>query len=115
MKIIHAAGLSLAALMFAFGTGTASAQTVCYAFQDLSTGFWVAETHPLHLRAVAVSGLIDDLYRGITYPGGISNPGFPLVWTALARPRQSSSGTRAATRRVIQCARPTSPRAARRR
>ena len=42
MKTIHAAGLSLAALMFACGTGTASAQTVCYAFQDLSTGFWVA-------------------------------------------------------------------------
>jgi ABC-type sugar transport system substrate-binding protein len=43
MKTIHAAGLSLAALMFACGVGTASAQTtVCYAFQDLSTGFWVA-------------------------------------------------------------------------
>jgi inositol transport system substrate-binding protein len=43
MKTIHAAGLSLAALLFACGAGTASAQTtVCYAFQDLSTGFWVA-------------------------------------------------------------------------
>jgi len=56
------------------------------------TGFWVAETQPLHLRAVAVSGLIDDLYRGITYPGGISNPGFPLLWTALARPAAEEFG-----------------------
>jgi ABC-type sugar transport system substrate-binding protein len=43
MRLIHAAGLSLGALMLATGAGTASAQTtVCYAFQDLSTGFWVA-------------------------------------------------------------------------
>jgi inositol transport system substrate-binding protein len=40
--MMHAAGLSLGALMLACGAGTASAQTVCYAFQDLSTGFWVA-------------------------------------------------------------------------
>ena len=45
MKTFNAAGLSLAALMLACGAGAASAQdgtTVCYAFQDLSTGFWVA-------------------------------------------------------------------------
>ena len=45
------------------------------------TGFMVAATQPPHLTAVTVSGLIDDLYRGITYPGGVSNYGFPLIWT----------------------------------
>lgn len=50
------------------------------------TGFMVAATRPRHLRAVTVSGLIDDLYRGITYPGGIANYGFPLAWTGAIRP-----------------------------
>lgn len=49
------------------------------------TGFMVAATRPQHLRAVSVSGLIDDLYRGITYPGGVSNYGFPLAWTGGIR------------------------------
>jgi putative CocE/NonD family hydrolase len=49
------------------------------------TGFMVAATQPQHLRAVSVSGLIDDLYRGITYPGGVSNYGFPLLWTGGIR------------------------------
>ncbi|MDQ3645765.1 MAG: CocE/NonD family hydrolase [Actinomycetota bacterium] len=50
------------------------------------TGFMVAATRPPHLRAVSVSGLIDDLYRGIAYPGGVSNYGFPLLWTGAVRP-----------------------------
>lgn len=50
------------------------------------TGFRVAATQPPHLTAVSVSGLIDDLYRGITYPGGVSNFGFPLLWTVGIRP-----------------------------
>ncbi|MDQ3915475.1 MAG: CocE/NonD family hydrolase [Actinomycetota bacterium] len=50
------------------------------------TGFMVAATRPPHLRAVSVSGLIDDLYRGIVYPGGVSNYGFPLLWTGGVRP-----------------------------
>lgn len=45
------------------------------------TGFLVAATAPPHVRAVTVSGLIDDFYRGITYPGGISNRGFPVNWS----------------------------------
>jgi uncharacterized protein len=49
------------------------------------TGFMVAATRPPHLRAVSVSGLIDDLYRGIVYPGGVSNYGFPLAWTGVIR------------------------------
>ncbi|HEX2051827.1 MAG TPA: CocE/NonD family hydrolase [Actinomycetota bacterium] len=50
------------------------------------TGFMVAATQPPHLRAVTVSGLIDDLYRGIVYPGGVANYGFPLLWTGAIRP-----------------------------
>ena len=50
------------------------------------TGFLVAAEHPTHLRAVAVSGLIDDFYRGILYPGGIMNFGFPVLWGVLSRP-----------------------------
>lgn len=50
------------------------------------TGFMVAATRPPGLEAVSVSGLIDDLYRGITYPGGVVNYGFPLLWTGVIRP-----------------------------
>jgi len=52
------------------------------------TGFLVAAEVPTteHLKAVAVSGLIDDFYRGILYMGGISNPGFPVLWGAGVRP-----------------------------
>ena len=49
------------------------------------TGFMVAATQPRHLRVSTVSGLIDDLYRGITYPGGVSNYGFPLLWAGGIR------------------------------
>ncbi|HWL64782.1 MAG TPA: CocE/NonD family hydrolase, partial [Actinomycetota bacterium] len=49
------------------------------------TGFMVASTRPPELDAVSVSGLIDDLYRGIVYPGGVSNYGFPLLWTGGVR------------------------------
>ncbi len=43
-------------------------------------GFLTATTRPPSLRAVCVSGLIDDFYRGIAYPGGIRNCGFPVDW-----------------------------------
>jgi hypothetical protein len=49
------------------------------------TGFMIAATQPPHLRAATLSGLIDDLYRGITYPGGVSNYGFPLAWAGGIR------------------------------
>ena len=51
-------------------------------------GFLVGAAVPTttHLKAIAVSGLIDDFYRGILYPGGISNYGFPILWGALLRP-----------------------------
>ena len=41
---------------------------------------------PIPLKAVSVSGLIDDLYRGIVYMGGVANLGFPLAWTGAYRP-----------------------------
>ena len=50
------------------------------------TGFLVAAQQPKGLEAVAVSGLIDDFYRGILYPGGVPNPGFPILWGAGVRP-----------------------------
>jgi putative CocE/NonD family hydrolase len=49
------------------------------------TGFMITATQPPHLVASTLSGLIDDLYRGITYPGGVSNYGFPLIWTGGIR------------------------------
>ena len=51
------------------------------------TGFMVAATQPQHLRAMSVSGLIDDLYRGLVYPGGVTNYGFPLALDARRAPR----------------------------
>ncbi|HEV7887399.1 MAG TPA: CocE/NonD family hydrolase, partial [Acidimicrobiales bacterium] len=56
------------------------------------TGFMIAETQPTHLRAATLSGLIDDLYRGITYPGGVTNYGFPLLWTGAIRPAYDVGG-----------------------
>lgn len=56
------------------------------------TGFLVASRRPAHLRAMTVSGLIDDVYRGIVYPGGVSNYGFPLLWTGAYRPVNDVGG-----------------------
>lgn len=44
------------------------------------TGFMIAATNPPHLKAVAVSGLLDDVYRDIGRIGGIRNSGFPVDW-----------------------------------
>ena len=56
------------------------------------TGFMVTATRPPHLRVSSVSGLIDDLYRGIVYPGGVANYGFPLLWTGAVRPAYDIGG-----------------------
>src|SRR5207244_9007308 len=50
------------------------------------------ETNPSHLKAIAVSGLIDDLYRGVEEIGGIPDAGFPALWAGLARPASEQSG-----------------------
>jgi putative CocE/NonD family hydrolase len=49
------------------------------------TGFLIGATRPPHLVAMSVSGLIDDIYRGQAYPGGVANVGFPLLWVAAIR------------------------------
>ncbi len=46
------------------------------------TGFRVASTNPPHLRAVVVSGVLDDVGRGLAQIGGIRNVGFPLSWSS---------------------------------
>ncbi len=43
-------------------------------------GFLTATTRPPSLKAVCVGGLVDDFYRGICYPGGVRNVGFPVDW-----------------------------------
>jgi predicted acyl esterase len=49
------------------------------------TGMFVASTQPEHLQAVSASGLFGDVYRDIVYPGGVTNYGFPLLWTGAIR------------------------------
>jgi uncharacterized protein len=56
------------------------------------TGMMVASTRPRHLRAVSASGLFGDLYRDIVYPGGVTNYGFPLLWTGAVRPVYDVAG-----------------------
>jgi predicted acyl esterase len=64
-----------------------------HSYSGLS-GWLAASTKPPHLVAMSVSGLIDDLYRGIVYMGGVSNLGFPLIWTGVYRPASDlSTGT----------------------
>jgi len=43
-------------------------------------GFYTASTNPPSVKAVCVSGLFDDFYRGICRPGGVRNCGFPEDW-----------------------------------
>jgi predicted acyl esterase len=41
---------------------------------------YVAATDPPHLAAIAPLSVIDDVYRGVLFPGGIENNGFALSW-----------------------------------
>jgi predicted acyl esterase len=61
------------------------------------TGFMIAATNPPHLKAAAVSGLFDNIYRDIGRIGGIRNSGFPVDWMVnLYKPTGSfDSGTAA--------------------
>jgi uncharacterized protein len=45
-----------------------------------ATAVLIASHRPEHLRAMTVSGLVDDNYRGITFPGGVLNTLFPPLW-----------------------------------
>lgn len=53
---------------------------------------YTAAKRPPSLRAITVDGLMDDLYRDLVYPGGVSNSGFPILWLAAARPLQEWDG-----------------------
>ncbi len=55
------------------------------------TGWMVASTNPPHLTVITIGGLIDDLYRGIVYPGGVPNNGFPGIWTGVLRPQMETN------------------------
>jgi predicted acyl esterase len=41
---------------------------------------YVAATQPPHLAAITPLSVIDDVYRGVLFPGGIENNGFALSW-----------------------------------
>ena len=56
------------------------------------TGTMIAATQPEHLEVISVSGLLGDLYRDIVYPGGLTNYGFPLLWTGAVRPLYDVGG-----------------------
>jgi uncharacterized protein len=58
---------------------------VGYSYPGL-TGFLVASTQPESVKAIALGGLIDDLYRGLVYMGGVANHGFPVYWPGAFRP-----------------------------
>lgn len=45
-----------------------------------ATATLIASHQPEHLVAMTVSGLVDDNYRGITFPGGVLNSLFPPLW-----------------------------------
>lgn len=62
-----------------------------HSYSGLS-GFLVAATGPEHAQGIAVSGLIDDFYRGMLYPGGVPNSGFPALWGAGLRPASELQG-----------------------
>lgn len=57
------------------------------------TVFHIATTRPPSLGAMSASMLIGDLYRGIAYPGGVPNSGFPGLWTGGVRPALDVQGT----------------------
>jgi uncharacterized protein len=59
------------------------------------TGTLVASTRPPSLRVITLSGLIGDLYRDLVYPGGLTNYGFPLLWTGAVRPLFDYGGGKA--------------------
>lgn len=49
------------------------------------TATMIATTRPPSLKVLSISGLLGDLYRDIVYPGGLTNYGFPLLWTGGVR------------------------------
>jgi putative CocE/NonD family hydrolase len=44
-----------------------------------------AATRPPHLRAIAASSSLSDLYRDVAYPGGSLEYDFPFAWTGVQK------------------------------
>jgi putative CocE/NonD family hydrolase len=44
-----------------------------------------AATNPPHLKAIAASSSLSDLYRDVAYPGGVLEYDFPFAWTAIQK------------------------------
>lgn len=61
------------------------------------TAFLIASTRPPSLGAMSASMVVGDLFRGIAYPGGVPNSGFPGLWTAGFRPALDTRGTAVGT------------------
>jgi putative CocE/NonD family hydrolase len=49
------------------------------------TQLLTAATRPPHLKAIAPSSPLSDLYRDVVYPGGSLEYDFPFAWTALQK------------------------------
>lgn len=61
------------------------------------TSFLIASTQPPSLAAMSASMVTGDLYRGIAYPGGVPNSGFPGLWAGGVRPGLDTAGTATGT------------------
>ncbi len=53
----------------------------------------VAALHPRGLAAIAPFQIVDDVYRDVAYPGGISNGEFGAFWGLGDQPAADASGT----------------------
>jgi putative CocE/NonD family hydrolase len=49
------------------------------------TQLLTAATKPPHLKAIAPSSALSDLYRDVAYPGGVLEYDFPFAWTAIQK------------------------------
>ena len=49
------------------------------------TQLLTAATKPPHLKAIAASSALSDLYRDVAYPGGVLEYDFPFAWTAIQK------------------------------
>src|SRR5207249_11041920 len=61
------------------------------------TKLLTAAQRPPHLRAIAASSALSDLYRDVAYPGGELEYDFPFAWTAV----QKEGGTVAAPQQPL--------------
>jgi putative CocE/NonD family hydrolase len=52
----------------------------------------VAALHPAGLDAIAPWQIVDDLYRDVSYPGGVGNGEFGAFWALANQPAASYSG-----------------------